>query len=129
MFLGVFYLFVRDPPQLAVKSFPKKSDGSKGTAEAEGKIERGDFLLAVNSIRLEGLAFNDAIRVLTTQVRAKAERWVLQPLGSRLESSHLLFEHVTHRKPESNEWMGSTASLIPAGQVPLTFCVCVECTW
>lgn len=51
-----------------MKSFPKKSDGSRGTAEAEGKIEKGDFLLAVNSIRLEGLGFNDAIRVLTTQV-------------------------------------------------------------
>lgn len=61
-------LFVPPRPQLSVKGFPKKSDGSKGTAERDGRIEKGDFLLAVNSIRLEGLGFNDAIRVLTTQV-------------------------------------------------------------
>ncbi|CAM9345644.1 unnamed protein product, partial [Ectocarpus sp. 6 AP-2014] len=53
--------------KLTVKSFPKRADGSRGTAETDGKIEKGDFLLAVNSIRLEGLGFNDAIRVLTTQ--------------------------------------------------------------
>lgn len=56
--------------QLAVKSFPKKADGSKGTAEAGGRIEKGDFLVAVNSIRLEGFAFADAIKVLMSQVRA-----------------------------------------------------------
>ncbi|CAB1113702.1 unnamed protein product [Ectocarpus sp. CCAP 1310/34] len=58
--------------KLTVKSFPKRADGSRGTAEADGKIEKGDFLLAVNSIRLEGLGFNDAIRVLTTQARLPA---------------------------------------------------------
>ncbi|CAM9806022.1 unnamed protein product [Scytosiphon promiscuus] len=53
--------------KLAVKSFPRKTDGSRGCAESTGKIEKGDFLVAVNSIRLEGLGFNDAIRVLTAQ--------------------------------------------------------------
>lgn len=57
-----------------MKSFPKKSDGSKGTAEAGGRVEKGDFLVAVNSIRLEGFAFADAIRVLTSQVCA-ASPW------------------------------------------------------
>eukprot|EP00904_Undaria_pinnatifida_P008617 jgi/Undpi1/4886/HiC_scaffold_19.g08238.m1 len=53
--------------KLSVKSFPKRSDGSTGTAEAGGRIEKGDYLVAVNSIRLEGFAFNDAIHILTTQ--------------------------------------------------------------
>ncbi|CAN0105490.1 unnamed protein product, partial [Discosporangium mesarthrocarpum] len=53
--------------QLLVKSFPRRQDGSKGSAEQSGRIERGDFLVAVNNIRLEGFAFQDAIRVLTTQ--------------------------------------------------------------
>ena len=54
--------------QLSVKSFPKRSDGTTGTAESGGRIEKGDYLVAVNSIRLEGFAFNDAIHLLTTQV-------------------------------------------------------------
>ena len=53
---------------MKVKSFPKMADGSKGNAERGGRIEKGDFLVAVNSIRLEGLIFNEAIQVLTSQV-------------------------------------------------------------
>lgn len=53
---------------MKVKSFPKKSDGSKGNAERGGRIEKGDFLVAVNSIRLEGFPFNEAIQILTMQV-------------------------------------------------------------
>lgn len=69
-------------PQLAVKSFPRKRDGNKGSAELCGRIEKGDFLVAVNSIRLEGFAFQDAIRVLTSQVLFFALLLLCRPLSS-----------------------------------------------
>ncbi|CAM9928072.1 unnamed protein product, partial [Choristocarpus tenellus] len=53
--------------QLIVKSFPRRQDGRKGRGELCGCIEKGDFLVSANGVRLEGFAFQDAIRVLTAQ--------------------------------------------------------------
>jgi hypothetical protein len=65
--------------RLVVKSFPKRADGTTGAAEASGKIEKGDFVTAVNGVNLDGFPFQDAIRLLTERHRPLVLRFMRVP--------------------------------------------------
>jgi hypothetical protein len=65
--------------RLVVKSFPRRADGGIGAAEASGKIEKGDFVTAVNGVNLDGFPFQDAIRLLTERHRPLVLRFMRVP--------------------------------------------------
>jgi hypothetical protein len=48
--------------RLIVKSFPRRTDGSVGAAEQDGRIQPGDFVTAVNGVNLDGETAADLIR-------------------------------------------------------------------
>lgn len=65
--------------RLAVKSFPQKRDGSAGAAERDGRIQKGDFVTAVNGVNLSGFSFGDAIRLLSSNGRPLTLRFLRVP--------------------------------------------------